>query len=295
MQAQFRHPLYVGMMLVLACVIVALRPYDHLLNFAALRMTIFYAVCFSSFTASLYLALYLCHRFGWRAYSLFTVGFAGLASTLAGLIAALMLGAPLPTAADMMLVTAFNLVFCYLGEMILSTYIIPRIIADLRGRPSRDVLAEFIASELGSLSQPTPAAPPQPPTAPPLPQAQLAPKDRVTIFGHSFAAASILVIEAEEHYVAICLSDGSRHLLRGRIADAIAALPPHLGRQVHRSFWVATSALRGCVAENSSLQLILINGQTIPVARQRIASIRAWADPIIGTPDRKKAPRGVPS
>lgn len=282
MQAQFRHPLFVGMVLSLVFCIVLIGPYDPLLHFGALRLAIFYAACFCGFSAALCLALYLCHRWDWRAFSVLTVGFAGLASTAIGLWAALLLGAPVPSVSDMLLVTGFNLVFCYLGDMLLSTFIIPRIIADLRGRSSKDVLAEFIGSEAGSIHIGPAAAP----TAPCQPE--------VTIFGKPFATHTIWLIEAEEHYVAITQKDGSRHLLRGRIADAVAALPATIGRRVHRSYWVATAAVTGFRTDKAGAHLVLTDGRTIPVARQRMAETRAWAQGIKGCADMKKAPQRVP-
>ena len=295
-QGQFRHPLFVGMMLMMACCIILIAPYDHLLGFAALRLTLFYAACFGSFSGLLYLAFYLCHRWNWRAFSLFTVGFAGLGATLCGLIAAMLLGAPVPSVMDMVLVTGFNLVFCYLGETLQSTFIIPRVLADLRGRATRDVLAEFLASESGAVGPEGRARPAESPppsvTEPTLPRG---PQPPVTIFGQSFAPATIYLLEAEEHYVAITLQDGARLLLRGRIADAVAVLPPHLGRQVHRSYWVCAAAVAGLRPEKSGALLVLTNGRTVPVARPRLAETRSWVAATLGRSVNKKAPLRVPS
>ncbi|NEX46049.1 LytTR family DNA-binding domain-containing protein [Pseudotabrizicola algicola] len=289
LQTQFRHPYFVGMMLMMALVIVLIGPYDHLLNFTALRLTIFYAACFGSFSALLYFSLWLCHRLNWKAYSLFTVGLSGLGATLCGLLMALLLGADMPSFKDMLLVTGFNLVFCYLGETIQSTYIIPRIMADLRGRPAQDMLVEFIASEAGTL----PSAAPVLPAAPDLPAT-------VTLFGRCFPTASLQLIEAEEHYVAILLKDGTRHLLRGRIADAESVLPPGLGLRVHRSYWVAASAVAAFRADKPGAQLLLTSGISVPVARPRLPEVRHWAEtlPAKAPPPsapKQKAPQRVPS
>ena len=309
-QAQFRHPLFVGLNLMLALCIVLIGPYDHLLDFDALQLAIFYAVAFSSCTAAVYLALYICSRCNWRAYSLFTVTFGCLAATMCGLSAALLLGAQMLTVRDMALVTGFNLVICYLGEILQSTFIIPRILADLRGRPAKSVLAEFITSEEGALTHHPPPILPEP-TPPPM-RTDLPPEPtlpattaQVTLFGQSFEISSICLIEAEEHYVAVVLHDGSRQLLRGRIADAVAAMSPDLGQRVHRSYWVATSAVAGFRPDKPGAQLLLTNGQSLPVARPRLASIRAWAEAAAGAggpvrpaavkAEKKKAPQRVPS
>jgi hypothetical protein len=289
LQTQFRHPYFVGMMLMMALIIVVIGPYDHMLKFTALRLTIFYAACFGSFSALLYFALWLCYRRDWPAYSLFTVGFACLGATLFGLLTALLLGAEVPSLTEMLLVTGFNLVFCYLGETLQSTYIIPRILADLRGRRPQDMLAEFIATEVGAL----PNAPP--PNSPVVPETPLT----VILFGQSVQTANLQLIEAEEHYVAIILKDGGRLLLRGRIADAVSVLPAHLGRRVHRSFWVAASAVAAFRADKPGAQLLLTNGTTVPVARPRLPEVRQWAETVLAEAHapqgaNKKAPQRVP-
>jgi len=265
----------------MALCIVLIGPYDHLLNFTALRLSLFYAAAFSSFVALLYFALYVSHRFNLRAYSLFTVGFAGLGASLSGLIAALILGAPMPSAKDMALVTGFNLVFCYLGEIIQSTFIIPRILADLRGRPPRDFLTEFLVSESGSLG---------------VVEQETSESNSVDlatplmIFGQSFLAEQILLIEAEEHYVSLTLENGTRRLLRGRIADAVAVMPPNLGRQVHRSYWVAAAAVLEWRPEKSGAKLVLTNGMAVPVARHRLSDVRTWAEAARNGAKTQKAP-----
>ncbi|MDO8884963.1 LytTR family DNA-binding domain-containing protein [Pseudotabrizicola sp.] len=289
MQGQFRHPLFMGMMLMMALCIVVIGPYDHLLNFDVLRLTIFYGVCFGSFTGLLYFALNLCHRFEWRAYGLFTVGFAALGATFFGLAAAMVLGAPTPSISDMALVAGFNLVFCFLGEVLLSIFIIPRVLADLRGRAANDILAEFIASEAGSLG---PSAGPSGPAIAPHPGLSPEMPAQISIFGQSFDPKRIFMIEAKEHYIAVFLTDGTELLLRGRIVDAVAAIPSQLGRRVHRSYWVSAVAVAALRPEKSGLQLTLTDGQSVPVARSRIPEIRPWVETVLATA-KQKAPKKV--
>lgn len=283
LQGQFRHPLFVGMMLVMAALIVVIGPYDHLLHFGALQLSLFYAAAFGSFTAFLFFALYLCHRQGWLAYSLVTVGIAGLGASFCGLGMALFLGAPMPAAQDLALVIGFNMVFSYLGEIVHATFLMPRILADLRGKEGTDLTP----SAMSKSGQAQPAMPP--PTLVQRPEAQ------VVLFGQSFVASSIRMIEAEEHYVGISLHDGQRVLLRGRIADAVALMPSHLGRQVHRSTWVARVAVSEFRQESSGACLLLRDGRRVSVARQRIAEVRAWVGVATEGSGTKKAPKGVPS
>jgi DNA-binding LytR/AlgR family response regulator len=52
----------------------------------------------------------------------------------------------------------------------------------------------------------------------------------------------LLYIEVEDHYLRVHTPLGS-DLLLFRLADAVAGLEPALGRQVHRSYWVARHAV----------------------------------------------------
>lgn len=273
MSAQFRHPLFVGMMLALGAIIVFLGPYDHLLRFGALRLTIFYASAFSSFTLLLLCALWVCHHFEWPAYSLLTVGFAGLGATVIGLLTALLLGAPMPSLSDLLLVTGFNLVFSYLGEILHAVFIMPRIIAELRSGQHSEV--ETIPTIPDQKEKPVAA----PTASTPHPQTS-SPKqvDSISLFGRQFLLQDIELIEAEEHYVAIVTRDGKQNLLRGRIADAISAMPAQFGAQVHRSYWIASNAVAEFRMDGGSAFVRLKTGRTIPVARGRIPEVRKWCE-----------------
>lgn len=281
MLGQFRHPLFVGLMTVVCTVIILVGPYDDLLMFGPLKLAIFYASGFGSFLAILILCLYLCHRWGWQAYSLVTVLVSVLGATCWGLVTALMLGATMPALSDLALVTGFNLVFAYAAEILHACFVMPRALADMRGTSPKAILAEFLASEEGALTESFA------PSAPVVPQASSSPPavergaETVTIFGQTLRVADILSIAAEEHYTCLTLRDGSRHLLRGRIADAIAAMPPGQGLRVHRSHWVASSALARFVQNRSVAQIVLVDGRVLPVARQRIPQVREWAAAVL--------------
>jgi len=58
-------------------------------------------------------------------------------------------------------------------------------------------------------------------------------------------------------------------------------LGPARGMQVHRSWWVARNAIQGWEEAGRSVTLVLSNGLRVPVARNRVAQLRAagWLDP----------------
>lgn len=280
MQAQFRHPLFVAMLIGIAVVIILIGPYSHLLNLRPLAMGLFYAVAFGSFTLGLYGALWLCHRRGWAAWSLLTVGFAALFATVCGLGAALILGAPMPSAADLAKVTGFNLTVGYLGEIIHAVFLMPRILADLRRRPVEELRAKMILPDVQAESAGAQAPPPVETVRDVLPV-------DVRIFGQNFALARITALEAEEHYVVIHSQDGARQMLRGRIADAVAAMPEGYGLRVHRSHWVAGRAILKSEQVQGQMMLCLSDGRNVPVARSRQSEVREW---LRRHQDIKKAP-----
>jgi hypothetical protein len=78
--------------------------------------------------------------------------------------------------------------------------------------------------------------------------------------------ARLLALEAEDHYLRIHTEAGSALILM-RLSDAARALGSSAGQQVHRSFWVAGSAIAGTQRRDGRLFLRLVNGMEIPVSR----------------------------
>jgi len=64
-------------------------------------------------------------------------------------------------------------------------------------------------------------------------------------------------------------------LLLLRLSDAVAELGPTLGRQVHRSYWVARRAVSSVERDRYRVRLILRNGARVPVSRTFLPKLRA--------------------
>jgi DNA-binding LytR/AlgR family response regulator len=62
-----------------------------------------------------------------------------------------------------------------------------------------------------------------------------------------------------------------------RLSDAVAAIGPDLGLQVHRSWWVAEDAICEFTKSNDRSHLKLRNGLLVPVGRTYTAAVRARA------------------
>ena len=91
--------------------------------------------------------------------------------------------------------------------------------------------------------------------------------------------AGALCLQMEDHHIRVHTRDRS-HLHLGVMRDAIRQVGESRGLQVHRSWWVARDAVAGWERADRSAALILVNGLRVPVARSRLAILRAqgWLD-----------------
>ena len=90
-------------------------------------------------------------------------------------------------------------------------------------------------------------------------------------------SATILALEAEDHYVRIHTDQGSQLILM-RIADAIAEMGSVEGARTHRSWWVARAAVKQSRRADGRATLILSNGVEAPVSRNAAGELleKGW-------------------
>jgi hypothetical protein len=84
----------------------------------------------------------------------------------------------------------------------------------------------------------------------------------------------IIALQMEDHYVRIHRPGGSDLVLM-TLRDAMARVAQMDGLQVHRSWWVARSAITTIAGDSRAMRLQLTDGLVVPVARNRIAILRA--------------------
>ncbi len=89
----------------------------------------------------------------------------------------------------------------------------------------------------------------------------------------------VICLQMEDHYVRVHRASGSGLELMP-MADAITRYGI-AGVQTHRSWWVATTAIRAVERDGRNLRVRLEGGLLVPVARNRVALLRA--DPTIAT------------
>jgi len=95
--------------------------------------------------------------------------------------------------------------------------------------------------------------------------ARLAPENR----------GQIVSLQAQGHYIEVVTASG-RELLLMRLKDAILELDDTIGRQVHRSWWVAKAAVRSVKREGGKSRLTLQDGRVVPVSQLNVAEVKAW-------------------
>ena len=85
--------------------------------------------------------------------------------------------------------------------------------------------------------------------------------------------ADVFCLQMEDHYVRVHTPQGSELVLMG-LRRAMAEVGEGRGEQVHRSWWVTRSAVRRVEQEGRTATLVLENGLRVPVARNRVATLR---------------------
>ncbi len=88
------------------------------------------------------------------------------------------------------------------------------------------------------------------------------------------ARARLLAVQAEDHYLRVHTDAGDALLLM-RFADALDALEDLDGLRIHRSWWVARSAVQDARWSRGRGDLTLVGGLTAPVSRAYAESVRA--------------------
>ena len=109
-----------------------------------------------------------------------------------------------------------------------------------------------------------PAATPAIPAPPPNPLLDQLPPD---------LGSDIIALEMEDHYLRVHTALGSALVLM-RLRDGIALLGDLEGMQVHRSWWVARTAVDEVLRDGRNIRLKLARGIEAPVARAKVADLR---------------------
>ena len=114
-------------------------------------------------------------------------------------------------------------------------------------------------------------AAPYPAAAKPAP-----PEPRTILFDEKgIHLASLLHVRSQEHYLEFVFEQ-TELLLRGALKDFVAMCDDTDGIQCHRSHWVAKKAVTGRKRHEGNPVLLLSNGNSVPIARGRLADVKSW-------------------
>jgi len=89
-------------------------------------------------------------------------------------------------------------------------------------------------------------------------------------------ADEVLAIKAEQHYIRV-YSPTKEYMILYRFSDAVRELDESLGLQVHRSYWVNTSAIESMQAKAKDFQIRISSGVAIPVSTPYQGMVRELA------------------
>lgn len=84
----------------------------------------------------------------------------------------------------------------------------------------------------------------------------------------------LVALEMEDHYLRVHTRLGSDLILL-RMRDALSELDGLDGAQVHRSWWVARSAVERVERDGRNVLLVLCGGLHAPVARSQVPVLKA--------------------
>lgn len=267
MRMLFWHRYFVGIVLTASAIVVALRPYDDLVDLNVVRLTIFYANSVACFVFVLVSSIYVTQRLGRRVFASAIIAFSIIVATVYGMTSATLLGAHIPPLIDIVMVTVFNLVFGVVGEVIFASFLLPVILREIGASPIQ-----------GAADRPPTIEVPAPESQPRIlaDEAKVEKPVTVSILGANFILGDVVHLSADAHYVQVVQRTGKTKILRGRISDAVDAMPDGHGKLVHRSHWVASAVIDRIESSGRNQQLVLLDGKRVPIARSRLHEVRSW-------------------
>ena len=88
-------------------------------------------------------------------------------------------------------------------------------------------------------------------------------------------AQKIISLSAQDHYVEVTSNLGSEMCLM-RLSDAIEEMEPEKGFQIHRSHWVAKSAVVKLEAQGAAGQVELTDGRRLSVSQSQFTKFKQY-------------------
>jgi DNA-binding LytR/AlgR family response regulator len=96
----------------------------------------------------------------------------------------------------------------------------------------------------------------------------------VVVNGQSILADTIAHVWAQGNYVNIH-TESTKYFEAGTLQEIVSQLAPGLGMRVHRSHWIAFSAIKSIQSKGRDLSVTLKSGIQVPVSRSNHQEVRA--------------------
>lgn len=251
MLRMYQHPWSVALMLGALILFASAKPHAVVVpDLPFYKMTILWANSIVGYYA-IYLGFaYWAEKSRRNLWSVFILLTVSLYQTMGGATLIVLMGHPPLAIGVLAQLVVFHLILLSMIEIIFISFIMPRVLGDLKMPPDMSAFMGFADTALA-------------------PEAE-----HIILLGQRFNLLDLLYISAQEHYVQITSTQG-RALLRGRISDLEKQLPPSIGLRVHRSYWVAARSVQG-LQRGTSWVLKLDDGTELPVARARRSKVLTW-------------------
>jgi hypothetical protein len=85
----------------------------------------------------------------------------------------------------------------------------------------------------------------------------------------------LIALQAQDHYLEVTTARG-KDLILMRLSDAEEELANYPGKRIHRSWWVARSAVAGIDTTGDRMSVRLSNDVIVPVSRGKRPAVRKW-------------------
>ena len=82
------------------------------------------------------------------------------------------------------------------------------------------------------------------------------------------------LVKAELQYIKVVTSNGQELILYS-LREAMIELSQSSGLQVHRSYWVASTAIQLFRSKGRQGELVLVDGAIVPVSRAKASQVKS--------------------
>ena len=85
----------------------------------------------------------------------------------------------------------------------------------------------------------------------------------------------IYLIKSSKNYIDVYYGNGDKHKqICYKFSDAVLEMPPNMGIQIHRSYWVSRDSIKTLKSINNKYYIIAKNREEIPVSKTYMRTVK---------------------